>query len=95
MTAVYVVVQDTNYEGIRGIAGVFKRKKAAEDFVKSCNDYNSTIPLPPKVIENTPTNDELFDKWWKKMQRWQKKHPGGEGAQHYNFCVISSNYDAS
>ena len=78
MTKVYLVLACYCYEGSDAVKA-YADEAAAKAFASVCGVYHGTrsdIPSPPP-IEDTPENDAAHDKWYRKVQRWERKHPAG------------------
>ncbi len=80
---VYVVVADTSHEGAT-VLRAFGERGDADTFKKVCDDYTLTQPEPARL--DAP--DDVYDRWWRKQQRWEKRHPAGEAWQCEDFVVL-------
>lgn len=87
MSASIFLVIASDYEASCVLAA-FEAKRDADSLVAACNAYEQAErpQLPP--IEDTRENDALFDKAFKKLERWQNKHPGGKDAHGYDTFVV-------
>lgn len=75
---IYLAMADTAYEGTEAMRA-YAVKAEAKAFCARCNEYQSTridIPSPPP-IEDTPENDAAHKKWFRKIERWESRHPAG------------------
>lgn len=67
------------------VFGAFEAKRDAEAFAKLCNEYESTTPRPAIPDEwDTPEKEAAFDLAWKRLKRWERRHPAGEFGNNYD-----------
>ena len=91
-------VTNFGYEGV-SVYEVFAVESDAEAAIKLAKDYCAAHPRPegPSVIEDTSENDALHAKWWRALQRWEKKHPFGSALAYYggDFHVWTLPFNAA
>lgn len=75
LPTLHVVLASWDHEGSTALR-VFSDKAVAEQFCRSCHDYNQSKPRTPEV-KDTLENDEEWLKWNRKNERWERRHPGG------------------
>lgn len=76
MKTVYIVTAETAYEGW-DIAEIFECESDAAKFVEQCHAYDATYKECPEKPD-TEKGWAEYEKWFKRDQRWRKKHPAGE-----------------
>ncbi len=84
------LVWASNYGDDGSLLRAFFTEGAAQDFCDKCLAYDRTRPEPPRDIEDSPENDAEHNRWWKRLQRWQKRHPGGPDAWTHNTFTVQS-----
>jgi len=95
MSDIWIVTADTDYEGFTNLKA-FTDEAQADAFAAECNAYNATMPCAPGVVEDSPENDEEWDKYTADMKAWEATHPAGEWytGQHYTYsmqkCALES-----
>lgn len=86
---IYLVMADTSYEGSTPICA-FDSENVAKEFQAKCYAYHAKAPEAPNdPPRDTPENDKLYDDYFVKRQRWEKRHPAGKDNTHCDtFSVI-------
>ena len=89
MSTVFLVMGNNDYEP-GGPIHAFAEKALADQFVAKWKQHQQRKPEPPEVIEDTPENDALHDRWWQRLERWHARCPGGSSACSYSDVSIHS-----
>jgi hypothetical protein len=84
---IYLAMACTTYEGDRVIAA-FAREQDAKALIDKCIAHQAKKPECPDVIEDTPENDALHEKWFAKHGRWKKRHPAGEFNADFDSYIV-------
>lgn len=86
---IYLVMADTSYEGSSPICA-FDSENDAKEFQEKCYAYHEKLPdAPNEPMRDTPENDKLYEDFFARRQRWEKRHPAGEDNAHCDtFSVI-------
>jgi len=85
---IYLVMADTSYEGSTPICGFFD-KRSAEEFRDKCIAHDRKRPQDVPPIEDSPENDAAWDRFTKKVERWERRHPAGKDLSCRNdFSVM-------
>lgn len=77
-TMVFLVMADADHECSHPLRA-FLLKSSAEAFANGCRSYDVIKPECPQLIEDSPANDRLWDRWHRAERRWAKHHTAGAG----------------
>ena len=84
------LVWGSDYGSHQTLLRAFTDQPRAEQLREACLAYMQTKPEPPATIEDTPENDAAHARWWNRLQRWQKHHPGGPDAWVFNTFEVTA-----
>lgn len=74
MSAVFLILSCTNYEGCTAIRA-YESEADAIAFVDACVAYKATRPPEPEAdLDAAPA---AWDRWFRKLAKCEKKHPAG------------------
>lgn len=88
MKRVYLVI-GSDVEGSAALRA-FTSRKRAQECVAACIVYEAKRPIYPDSVEESPENDEAWDRACAQMRRWERRHPGGPGAWHYSTYGVQA-----
>ena len=72
------------------VLAAFEAKRDAEKLRERCAAYEDAERprRDPWLALTNPANDHLHAEYWKKYERWGKKHPGGPNASAFHEFAV-------